>query len=139
MRAWQDEQLAVLYRARSAPQLFGELVRIVRSLGFEHLSYGVRPLLPLTQPRIVVFDTYPSAWRERYAAQDYLAIDPTVRHGLRSLLPLVWSDELFASAPAFWEEARAHGLRHGWAQPCRDHTGIAGMLSVSRPDRKSVV
>lgn len=132
MRVWQDEQLGVLYRARSARQLFDELARIARRLGFDHVSYGVRPPLPLTQPRILVFDTYPLPWHERYAARNYLAIDPTVQHGLRSLLPLVWSDELFQSVRGFWEEARAHGLRYGWAQPCRDPAGIAGMLTVSR-------
>jgi LuxR family quorum-sensing system transcriptional regulator SolR len=132
MRAWQDEQLGALFRARSEQQLFGELVRIVRRLGFDRCSYGVRAPLPLTQPRITVFDNYPTAWHERYMAGNYLAIDPTVRHGLRSLLPLRWSDEVFASARGFWEDARAQGLRFGWAQPCRDPSGIAGMLTVSR-------
>jgi LuxR family transcriptional regulator len=132
MRVWQDEQLSALFRARTEQQLFDELVKIVRKLGFDRCSYGVRPPMPLTQPRIMLFDNYPATWHQRYLSQNYLAIDPTVHHGLRSLMPLVWSDELFESARGFWEDARAQGLRYGWAQPCRDPTGIAGMLTVSR-------
>jgi len=132
MRVWQDEQLGALYSACNEQQLFDGLVRIVRRLGFDHVSYGVRPPLPLSQPRILVFDNYPSAWHDRYLSRNYLAIDPTVRHGLCSLMPLRWSDDVFESARDFWEDARAQGLRHGWAQPCRDPTGIAGMLTVSR-------
>lgn len=132
MHVWQDDQLGVLYHARSAEQLFAGLVRIVDRLGFERCSYGIRPALPLAQARIRVFDNYPLPWHERYRAGNYVAIDPTVRHGLRSLHPLRWSDALFARVPSFWEDARAHGLRHGWAQPCRDAQGVAGMLTVAR-------
>jgi len=132
MRGWQDEQLEALFTARSERQLFDRLVGIVRKLGFDHCSYGVRAPLPLTQPRIVVFDNYPTAWHERYAAGNYVTIDPTVRHGLHSLMPLRWSDDVFDAVRGFWEEARAHGLRHGWAQPCRDPSGVAGMLTVAR-------
>jgi LuxR family transcriptional regulator len=132
MRVWQDEQLSALFRARNEQQLFDELVKIVRRLGFDRCSYGVRPPMPLTQPRIMVFDNYPAAWHERYMTQNYLAIDPTVQHGLRSMLPLVWTDNVFETARGFWEDARSQGLRYGWAQPCRDPNGIAGMLTVSR-------
>jgi LuxR family transcriptional regulator len=132
MRVWQDEQLQVLLTAKSEQKLFDELVKIVRKLGFDRCSYGVRPPMPLTQPRIMVFDNYPAGWHDRYISQNYLAIDPTVRHGLRSLMPLVWSDDVFTEARGFWEDARAQGLRHGWAQPCRDPNGVAGMLTVSR-------
>lgn len=133
MHVWQDEQLGVLYHARSTGQLFAGLARIIERLGFERCSYGIRPSLPLAQARIQVFDNYPRPWHERYRAANYVAIDPTVRHGLRSLHPLRWSDALFVRVPAFWEDARAHGLRHGWAQPCRDAHGTAGMLTVARP------
>ena len=38
----------------------------------------------------------------------------------------------FSEAREFWEDARGQGLRYGWAQPCRDPSGVAGMLTVAR-------
>jgi LuxR family transcriptional regulator, quorum-sensing system regulator SolR len=54
------------------------------------------------------------------------------RCGLRSPLPVIWTDEFFSDARPFWEEARMHGLRYGWAQPCRDAYGTLGMFTVAR-------
>ena len=51
---------------------------------------------------------------------------------MRSLLPIVWSDEVFASAPELWEEARSFGLRVGWAQSSRDSNAAAGLLTLAR-------
>lgn len=132
VKNWQDDQLQSLSGADSEQQLFGALVKLVRTEGFDLCSYGIRPPFPVSKPRIHVFDNFPAAWHQQYRSQSYVEIDPTVRHGLRSLLPLVWTDEVFADARGFWEDARGQGLRYGWAQPCRDPSGVAGMLTVAR-------
>jgi LuxR family transcriptional regulator, quorum-sensing system regulator SolR len=132
MKSWQDDQLQSLFAATSEQQLFDALVKLVRKEGFDLCSYGIRPPFPVSKPRIMVFDNYPSSWHQQYRAQGYVEIDPTVRHGLRSLMPLVWTDDVFAEAREFWEDARGQGLRYGWAQPCRDPSGVAGMLTVAR-------
>jgi len=61
-----------------------------------------------------------------------LVVDPTVAHGMRSVLPLIWSDGLFASCREFWEEAQSHGLRVGWAQSCHDARGVGSLLTLAR-------
>lgn len=132
MHSWQDDQLQSLTAAKSEQALFGALAKLVRGEGFDVCSYGIRPPLPVSNPRILVFDNFPQTWHQRYHSQGYVEIDPTVRHGLRSLMPLVWTDEVFAMTRDFWEDARAQGLRYGWAQPCRDPSGVAGMLTVAR-------
>ncbi|HXN11324.1 MAG TPA: autoinducer binding domain-containing protein [Steroidobacteraceae bacterium] len=132
MKSWQDDQLQSLFAATGEQQLFDALVKLVRKEGFDLCSYGIRPPFPVSKPRIMVFDNYPNSWHQQYRAQGYVEIDPTVRHGLRSLMPLVWTDDVFAEAPEFWEDARGQGLRYGWAQPCRDPSGVAGMLTVAR-------
>lgn len=136
MKSWQDDQLQSLCVAKSEEQLFAALVKLVRAEGFDLCSYGVRPPLPISNPRIQVYDNFPHAWHQKYRCQGYLNIDPTVRHGLRSLLPLVWTDEVFAASRDFWEDARSQGLRYGWAQPCRDPSGVAGMITVARSDEE---
>jgi LuxR family transcriptional regulator len=132
VRAWQDDQLKVLLDARDEHRVFDQLLHFAKGLGFEHCAYGMRSPLPLSRQRIVMINDYPSHWQEQYARRNYLSVDPTVQHALRSPLPVLWSDELFAGAREFWEEARGHGLRYGWAQPCRDVHGTLGMLTLAR-------
>jgi len=132
MKSWQDDQHQSLFSANSEQQLFDALVKLVRTEGFDLCSYGIRPPFPVSKPRILVYDNFPASWHQQYRSQGYVEIDPTVQHGLRSLLPLVWTDEVFSEARDFWEDARGQGLRYGWAQPCRDPSGVAGMLTVAR-------
>ena len=132
MNARQEESIQSLLNIRSEHELLEAIAAIARDLGFDHAAYGFRFPFPVSAPRIVMLNNYPTDWQTRYREQGYLAIDPTVRHGAQSLLPIVWSDEVFASTPEFWEEARSHGLRVGWAQSSREASGVAGMLSLAR-------
>jgi LuxR family transcriptional regulator, quorum-sensing system regulator SolR len=132
VRAWQDDQLQVLLSEKHEHQVFDKLVDLARQLGFDQCAYGMRSPLPLSRQRIVMFNNYPARWQTRYVHQNYLAVDPSVQHALKSPLPILWSDEFFAGARDFWEDARGHGLRYGWAQPCRDVNGTLGMFTVAR-------
>jgi LuxR family transcriptional regulator len=132
VKAWQDDQLHALLSEDNEHRVFDKLADIARQLGFDYCAYGVRPPLPLSRQRIVMFNNYPVEWQDQYARSNYLAVDPTVLHGLCSPLPVVWTEEFFADARNFWEEARGHGLRYGWAQPCRDAFGTLGMFTVAR-------
>jgi LuxR family transcriptional regulator, quorum-sensing system regulator SolR len=136
LKAWQDEQLQVLLAEEDEYCVFEKVAEIARKLGFDHCAYGIRASIPVSRQRIMMFNTYPTEWRDRYTKQNYLAVDPTVQHGLRSMLPIVWTDELFVKARDFWEDAREHDLRFGWAQPCRDSQGVLGMLTVARSNEE---
>lgn len=108
------------------------LDQAAHALGFDYCAYGMRSPLPLSNPRVIMGSTYPSAWQQRYAEQNYMAVDPTVAHALRSTVPLVWSESLFEQARPFWEEARSHGLQVGWAQSSCDAQGNVGMMTLAR-------
>ena len=88
----------------------------------------------MSNPQTTLLGNYAPAWRERYASANYLNVDPTVAHALTSTRPLVWTDDVFAHAGAFWEDARGHGLRVGWAQPAHDLKGKASLLTLARSD-----
>lgn len=132
MRAWQDDQLQIPLSATDEHGVFGGLAAIARNLGFDHCAYGLRSPLPLSRQRIVMINNYPAPWQDQYTQRNYLSVDPTVQRALSSSLPILWSDDLFANAREFWEDARGYGLRYGWAQPCRDVHGTLGMLTVAR-------
>jgi LuxR family transcriptional regulator len=134
MKAWQEIQLQALQTSDSEHKLFQTIAALGAELGFDYYAYGLRLALPLSNPKIVKMSNYPKAWQAQYQTKNYCAIDPTVKHALRSPLPILWTDDLFASTAAFWEEARSFGLRYGWAQSTRDVPGATGMLTLARSD-----
>lgn len=134
MKAWQEIQLQALQASDSEHQLFQIIVSLAAELGFDYCAYGLRLALPLSNPKIVKKSNYPTAWQAQYQTKNYCAIDPTVKHALRSPQPILWTDGLFASTAEFWEEARSFGLRYGWAQSMRDVHGATGMLTLARSD-----
>lgn len=129
---WQESHLHALLAAPTEVDFFAELSKAVKELGFDYCAYGMRMPLPLSNPKMFMLNNYATDWQERYVKENYLAIDPTVAHGMKSVLPLVWSERLFDDCPRFWEDAQAHGLRVGWAQSSYDARGIGGLLTLAR-------
>lgn len=132
MKAWQEEQVQSLLGCDSAADSFQRFTVLAQGLGFDYCAYGIRMPLPISAPKTEMFNNYPAAWQTCYREQNYLAVDPTVVQGIRSTLPFVWADELFAPARHLQEDAKAYGLAYGWAQSCRDAQGNIGMLTLSR-------
>ncbi|WP_424192121.1 autoinducer binding domain-containing protein [Ampullimonas aquatilis] len=132
MKEWQEEHIQALLEQPSEDALLQHLIGVVRKMGFDYCAYGIRLPLPISNPKIVMLNNYEPIWQEKYQAENYLSIDPTVQHGIRSSLPIVWNDQLFKQAPEFWEDARQHGLHIGWAQSCRYNYGAIGMLTLAR-------
>jgi LuxR family quorum-sensing system transcriptional regulator SolR len=132
MNSWQENQLQALQSIQSEQQLFQAILVLAEGLGFDQCTYGLRMPLPLTNPKTLIFSNYPTALQTQYCAKNYLAIDPTVQHAMRSSLPLLWTDDLFLPVSEFWEEARSYGLRYGRAQSIRDFNGTVGMLTLAR-------
>lgn len=132
MQSWQEEMLTAI----GAPdlteaQIFARAIAAANSLGFEYCAYGVRLPLPFARPQTAFVNNYPVEWQRRYADANYLATDPSVAVAQTTCLPVVWNDELFASNKPLWEEARAAGLRFGWAQSSLDGFR-AGLLTLAR-------
>lgn len=132
MHACAENLLTALDRAPSEEAVFEALQAESRRLGFEHCAYGLRLAVPVSNPKVITLNNYPTEWQSRYMQAGYLHVDPSVRHGRLSQEPLVWTDDVFASARDMWDEAREHGLRVGWAQSSLDGFGVGGMLTLSR-------
>lgn len=132
MKSWQEDLLNITGETVCEHAVMKRLEAAAIALGFEHCAYGLRAPLPLSNPRTIILNNYPVAWQVRYGEQGYVAADPIVLHGRRSRAPVVWSDEVFSGSLQLWDEARAHGLCHGWSQSTLDRMGVGGMLSLSR-------
>nr|WP_226820020.1 autoinducer binding domain-containing protein [Acidithiobacillus ferrooxidans] len=129
---WKEDLLQTFQSIECERQVLAMASEMARKLEFDYCAYGLRMPLPLARPKTALFSNYPAVWQARYQAQEYQAIDPTVRHAMRSPSPVVWSDDLFAPARELWEEARSFGLRAGLAHTCRDAGGMGGMLTLAR-------
>lgn len=133
MKTWQEDQLQALQSLDDEKLIFQAIQELAKSIGFEHCAYGLRLPLPLSNPKTLMVNNYPDGWQQLYQHRNYLAVDPTVRHGLCSAAPVIWTDKLFMDhAREMWEEAHGFGLRFGWAQSVHDFHGAVGMLSLSR-------
>lgn len=132
MNAWREDSLDALLRSTSEQDLFDRVAGMARDLGFEYCAYGIRMPVPVTRPRVAMFNNYSSSWQQCYDTRGYLQVDPTVQHAIKSNLPIVWSNQVFGQAHDMWEDARSHGLRIGWAQAARDATGAVGLLTLAR-------
>jgi DNA-binding CsgD family transcriptional regulator len=121
-----------LQRATGVESKFEAIARGARCLGFEHCAYGFRVFNSFAHPKTLMVNNYAPAWQQRYREQDYLSIDPTVAHGVRSRAPLIWRQDVFKDVPQLWTEAREAGLLAGWAQSSFDATGSVGMLTLAR-------
>jgi DNA-binding CsgD family transcriptional regulator len=132
MTSWAEQMLNDLDDAHSGDEVFRKIETAAKSLGFEYCAYGLRAPWPLSKPKTRLVNNYPAWWQKRYDEARYIEIDPTVLHARRSALPVIWSDALFATAPQLWQEARAAGLRVGWAKAAFDSCGVGGMLTLAR-------
>ena len=129
--AWKEENLHEILGCKTTPEAFQCLQKETVRLGLQNVSWVIKLPIPVGENRVVTFDNYSAAWRQHYFEQDYLSVDPTIKHGLISMQPIEWSTSL-QTAPEFWEDARSYGLREGIAQSMWDRHGCCSMLSLSR-------
>lgn len=84
--------------------------------------------------------TYSSEWVAHYKIQNYLDIDPVIRDGFSSILPIVWSafDARSAKLKRFFGEAAECGIGHrGMTIPVRGRTGDRALFTITS-DQKLV-
>lgn len=133
MKGWQEDLLDLVSDYVTCErEIFRRIEDVAIGLGFEYVAYGFQSPLPFSRPKITLLSNYSRSWQERYAQAGYLQVDPTVAHGRRSQEPIIWTDQVFGDAQSLWNEARAHGLRVGWAQSSLNGLGAGGMITLSR-------
>ncbi|MCE5984250.1 autoinducer binding domain-containing protein [Pseudomonas sp. LF19] len=132
MPHWKEQQLEQLLGETDETRMFELAVSLAQQLDMEYLAFGMRVQIATQAPQLRTFNNYPDAWNDHYQSCNYLNIDPIVTHCHRSLMPILWCDDLFRETPQFWEDAKSHGLRHGWSQSAHDMRHNESMLSVVR-------
>jgi LuxR family quorum-sensing transcriptional regulator LasR len=105
---------------------------LTRKLGYSNFLIGLKPAPTDANQQVLIYSDYPDAWRTRYDAESYAAVDPVVQHCLNANRPLLWDRDNYRrpSESEFFEEAAAHGLQQGLALPLHGPRGEAGMLCL---------
>ncbi len=122
-----------LLHRETAPAWGEALFALGRGYGFDRVMFGMSSSRHARLETAFVQTNFPVAWRERYEAERYAYVDPTVTHCMASTLPLVWQPELYRSPTqrAMYEEACGHGIRAGVSFPIHGPNGEFGMLSFA--------
>ena len=125
--------ISSLQAAEGIEAVYADCQRISTHLGFEHFLFGLRLPAPLDAPCQLILSGYPAAWRRRYDACNYMAIDPILATAQAQLAPVVWAD-VPRTEPVqerMFQEAAEHGLGHGITFPVHGQSGEFSLLSLA--------
>jgi LuxR family transcriptional regulator len=132
MAIWKEAQLRLLTQGNDIQSTFEVALSLVYEMGFEYCAFAVSPYSKNTPTHTIKINNYSDDWNEKYETNNYVAIDPIVKYCSQSVWPILWDDNAFSTAPAFWEETQAYGMRHGWSQSVHNLRGFFSVLSLSR-------
>ena len=135
MPHWKQEQLECLTSEQDPERIYESAVSLAQQLEMEYLGLVVQSQTTGMTPQVLMFNNYSAEWNAHYQQHNYLALDPTFSHCRHSLIPLLWEDDLFNEVPQLREDAKAHGLAHGWSQAAHDIRGNNSMLSLARSEQ----
>lgn len=129
----ETAQLVQLLESKDAESWRQSLFQLTHTLGLDQVMYAVVHSRHAQYENAFVQTNYSTEWRERYDAERFAYVDPTVSHCLVSTLPIVWQPEAFSTpgGRALYEEASSHGMRTGVTLPIHGPGGEVGLLSLA--------
>jgi LuxR family quorum-sensing transcriptional regulator LasR len=109
------------------------LFDLAKVMGFDSVLYGAVPSKHTCLESSFLKSNYAHDWRIHYDSEKLYNVDPTVRHCMTSVLPLVWEPETFhaENQGALYEEASHFGIRSGVTFPVHGCSGEVGMISFA--------
>jgi LuxR family transcriptional regulator len=133
MEIWKESQLKQLAHTQEINTAYRVAFNFARSLGYKFCGFSITSNSVGVDASTVNLNNFPHEWNIQYEKNNGTQIDPVVAHCNRSLLPVLWSEELFSRAPWLWQLLQQQGLQHGWSQAIHDEeTGLRSILSLAR-------
>lgn len=133
MERWKESQLRQIASAKEIDTAYEVSLRFAKNIGYKFFefstTYRTRP-----EPVITLkLNNYPASWNTDYEQKKLSEIDPIVAHCNQTMLPVLWSEELFSKVPSMWEALGLQGIQHGWSQSVQeDDNGLCSILSLAR-------
>jgi LuxR family transcriptional regulator, quorum-sensing system regulator BjaR1 len=108
---------------------------IVGDLGFSSFILTGLPLLNRPLKPLVLLDSWPSGWMERYSSKSYFEVDPVGQNVLATSSPFLWGDAPYRRdqtlSRQMMGEAAEFGLRDGFCVPIHGETGWQSAFSFA--------
>lgn len=133
MEQWKESQLKQFSSTTEIDTAYRSAVGFANNIGFNYFAFSTTYSTRDNQSKTVRFNNYPTRWNREYERKRMRDIDPVVAHCNQSMLPILWSEEVYSNTPLLWEALEAHGLQHGWSQALHDEDkGLCSILSLAR-------
>ena len=108
----------------------------VEKLGFNTFVYGGMHIPQLGDDATpYILTTFPDSWQQRYFEGEYHRSDPIITESLHRVTPIKWNQlgrwrEFTHNEAIVMDEAREHGLVHGFTVPVHGHAAEFGLISL---------
>ncbi|MHA3738118.1 autoinducer binding domain-containing protein [Pseudomonas sp. Eth.TT006] len=133
MKMWKESQLTQLTFAREIETAYPILLGFAQNIGFSFCAISLTSINRTADFKALQINNYPQQWNELYEEKHYINIDPVIAHCNHSMLPIVWTEQVYSQTPQLWNAKQQHGLRHGWSQSFHhESTGLCSTLSFAR-------
>jgi LuxR family transcriptional regulator len=129
---WRNTRLPKLEGENEVTSVFEMVINHTYELGFKYCSFTMSSQLPTSQVNTLQINNYPNEFNSLYKQAHFFDSDPVVAHCKRCVLPLVWEEKVFSTAPNLWALTQSFGVNLGWSQAVHDFQGVFSMLSVGR-------
>lgn len=130
---WKESQLTQLSYTTDIENAYRIALGFAKNIGFKFFAFSTTYQTKNNQVNTIRRNNYPVDWNNEYEQKNLRSIDPVVAHCHRSMLPILWSENLFSNVPSLWEDLVAQGLEHGWSQSFHDEeSGLCSILSLAR-------
>lgn len=133
MEMWKESQLKQLAHAKEIDTAYQISLNFAKNLGYKFCAFSITSHTNDVHCTNVNLNNFPLAWNTQYEKNNVTEIDPIVAHCNHSILPVLWSEELFSRTPWLWKSLQEQGLHHGWSQSIHDEqSGLCSILSLAR-------
>ncbi|MFJ7797680.1 autoinducer binding domain-containing protein [Pseudomonas sp. NPDC096950] len=133
MEIWKESQLTQLSYANEIDVAYQISLNFIKNLGFKFCAFSITSKTLGAHDYTLNRNNFPQDWNTQYEQNEFSAIDPIVAHCNQSMLPILWTEDVFSQAPWLWQALKEQGLQHGWSQSFHDEeSGLYSILSLAR-------
>ena len=148
MQTWEPKEaypqlIEAVEAATSLEDLRAVCAQICTVFGFDFYFFGMILPTTLVEPDMVMLTNYPSAWVERYQANNYTSFDPVIQHCTTNSAPILWEEihpfeKRDLKVRKFMNDARSFGLRAGMSCSVNSPSGVFSIFSLACQNPESV-
>lgn len=129
------ELIDSLSEAKTVEDIHSVCSKFSVQFGFDHFIYGAQLPTSFVKPYFIIISGYPTEWRARYTAENYIEIDPVVTHCYNHVTPIRWGqiapqEKQNLAIRHFMGEAWEFGLKNGVSFPVHSSRGEFALLSL---------